>query len=708
MNPHLCLVPFLATIVVAQSPPIPITTGVSLRHVGVATVAEGRDYRATLTAETLEFLPARGERAPASTPLLLQWLDHGCGAQRVPGAPVPVAGHGQRLVRDRRMVQEQWDLHEQGLELSVSFAARPEGDGDLIVRYQVTTTLPVARADARGVTWADEHGGVQLGAVTGIDAAGARVDGTIALEGEVLSLCLPAAFVAAARFPVLLDPLWSTATGIASGFVDTQPAGAWDATSQKYLLAWRLAYSSVQSVIRAQFLNTNGVPIGSAFTVNPAVPPSFVSSRPSVAARSGEFYVGWGGAVSSFLLPNSYAARVSAAGVVSGETLLLPQGGWIDLVGTPFSNSVSYVTSTGLGSFVNSGEAGTLLWNGSSLVRIGATAIDSLLATYARGAAPAQPFVGWFSGNYLRLATLGTLASPCYVQTTALDEIHALALAMRDDDHGVVVWSQQQIGSTRCDLWAAGFRWDAGIGQVALDVPVTLLAGDQGVDENSPTIAWLGTKYGIAWQAADANGHVDVVYREFAPGCGACGTLTPIAAANALTAQPAVIARTSTTGAPLLDGVLATVRTPGPLPVGGTLRLQPVVDAIGGPVVEAGPGCGFAGTADTIGGPCAVGNNGFAWRLTNWPAQGLTFLVLGFPGGELGCGLCTFTNPVVLEYVPPQSGTEVARMMPIPCAANLIGVTVAGQWLLLGAPTTPCPLVTNLAASRRLHATIGQ
>ena len=141
---------------------------------------------------------------------------------------------------------------------------------------------------------------------------------------------------------------------------------------------------------------------------------------------------------------------------------------------------------------------------------------------------------------------------------------------------------------------------------------------------------------------------------------------------------------------------------------GGAIVAQTVVRFAGGTVFEAGPACGFVGTFDTIGGPPALGNPDFTYRLSGFPSPGLTLLDLGFAGGEIACGLCTFTNPIVLEYVAPQTATEVTRTLAIPCQVGLIGQVLSAQWLLLGAASTPCGLVPNLNASRRLHAVIAQ
>lgn len=710
VNPLLLCVSFLtvwtAAALEAQDDRAVSLTSTFVHDTGNGAVAEGGDWRANFMPATVEFLPALGECAPRTAPVTFQLLDHGRGDRRHAATAVVPTVAGQRVRYARGALEERYDARRDGLELSVRFEQRPEGPGDLTVRYRIDTWLPVAQRTSTKVRWADAHGGVQLGSVTGIDARGAFVEGALALHDDVLSLSLPAAFVDAAQYPMVLDPLIGTVLVVASGNVDSQPAAAFDETSQRYLVCWRRTFSATQSVIRGQLLSTTGSPVGSFFPINPAAPQSFVSWRPSVAARQGEFYVAWSGGVSAFLIPNAYATRVSSNGVVTAESQLLPQSGDIDIACSPATNLVRFATNSGAGS----SHTGNLLWNGSNLVAVITASAGDSASALSRDGAPSSLLLAEFSATDLGVRSADGTGPTNLATQVSGGAISNIALAMTDATHGVLVWDQLQTSptaTTRSDIKARAFHWAGAVQGVVFDSQVLDIAADPLLDEQRPTVVALGSKYGVAWQQAGANGDIDVVYRDVSPGCIACGSLTQIDAVGTLGVQPVLVGKT-TSGLPDGEGLLIAVQTPGLFPTGGGLVAKRVIRFVGGAIVEAGPGCGFAGTFDTTGGPAALGNANFTYRLTGFPATALTFFALGLPGGEMSCGLCTFTNPMLIQYVAPSSASEVRLTLPIPCNANLLGLPLAAQWLLAGAASSPCGFVPNLAASRRLHATLGQ
>lgn len=123
------------------------------------------------------------------------------------------------------------------------------------------------------------------------------------------------------------------------------------------------------------------------------------------------------------------------------------------------------------------------------------------------------------------------------------------------------------------------------------------------------------------------------------------------------------------------------------------------------PSVVVGSACGNAGTISSTG-AFNVGSTGWALRLQGAPAGAFAFAGIGFPGNELVCGACTFLDAVTWTYVP-QAGGIAFWPWAVPSSPAYVGTVIGHQWLMLQAPTSPCSALAGLAATARLHSTIG-
>lgn len=93
--------------------------------------------------------------------------------------------------------------------------------GDLVVTGRLTTDLCASPTH-------DRHGPIEFcdggeptivyGAAFAVDASGAREPITTAYDGQRISLRLPAAWLATARFPVTIDPLTSATKLVNNSF----------------------------------------------------------------------------------------------------------------------------------------------------------------------------------------------------------------------------------------------------------------------------------------------------------------------------------------------------------------------------------------------------------------------------------------------------------------------------------------------------------
>lgn len=77
------------------------------------------------------------------------------------------------------------------------------------------------------------------------------------------------------------------------------------------------------------------------------------------------------------------------------------------------------------------------------------------------------------------------------------------------------------------------------------------------------------------------------------------------------------------------------------------------------------------------------------------------------PAATIGCGACTFLNPLASYYEPNVAGAA-AHAFAVPCATAVYGFQMEVQWVSLLTPSSPCPLVAGLSASNRVRFAVGQ
>lgn len=294
--------------------------------------AQGPDYRARFDARGLEFTPAFGKRAPKSYPTrfeLLAW-QRAEGPQQL-AQPDEPAIEGQTAVYERGAgVEEHYEARRDGLEQSFEFAAPPAGSGDLVVRLAVHSELGRA-GDARGLALeAPGLGALTIGAVTGIDASGARAAGALRWSGAELELVLPAAFVDSAHYPLLLDPLLGVEFEVDSDptnlYDDVSPAIAHDTTTGSYLIVWTRAFSISDMDIRGQRVSDAGALLGSLIGIEAGTTISPLATSPAVGNcnLTNAWLVAWESSASIFSTRDLIGRSVFASsGTVSTGTVTI-------------------------------------------------------------------------------------------------------------------------------------------------------------------------------------------------------------------------------------------------------------------------------------------------------------------------------------------------------------------------------------------------
>jgi len=212
--------------------------------------AGGDRYAVRASTEAFELAPLAEERAKKPdarpSPLRIETTDVNRGSRSLGHAAAdakPAVDAGGELVIDRGEVAQHLKPKPEGVELSYTFPARPEGEGDVTVRLRVSGQA-YAGEGAAGHLFADHATGLgaRVGHATWIDARGARADVPVRAVPGGLEMRVAANLVETSAYPAVLDPLISPEMGTdtplfgPAGFAQDSASVAFDGT--QHLAVW--------------------------------------------------------------------------------------------------------------------------------------------------------------------------------------------------------------------------------------------------------------------------------------------------------------------------------------------------------------------------------------------------------------------------------------------------------------------------------------
>jgi hypothetical protein len=685
----------------------------------------GPAYKAVFR-DGLVFTPALGDLVEHNQDLAFRLASIRRGGRTLLEAPAAVSPvrTGDRVQFERLGgVVERYDVRADGVELSFVFATRPEGEGDLVVRGDVTTALPRTARDDGTLEFAlPGIGGVTIGAVTGVDARGETVRGGLRLDAGGLELSLPASFVDAAVYPIVLDPLIGTQFQIGVND-DTQADVGFQHFLGLYVVAWKRRFSAFDHDVYAQFVTPAGAPSGSPIVVDsavdvcsrPRVGTVFVVSRVAIVYEKGPGPFGPWSVVARLIVPG---------GVSSSVTTIAGPGAFGHAVSSEVTNLdddllVAYETDAAIEAReLTMPPAGTPAV--SLPIVISPSPLSNEVALSRTGGPPGQTML------VFSVATANDRELIATVIDRNLNVLAPTGVAFtnnsRNDGHPavdgdgftfVVAYQQEEAGSPALhDILGARLNFTgSSIFRAALDVPIE---ADQGQDERTPDTAWLGPMHCIVFQEAVNATDTAIgawLVKDTCERCNAKVVLTGLNATSAHTReqQPRIGGRW-----PFLadgvsdDGIIAFTEARVTQPFTGSVVCQRV-EALGpgSAPVNAGGGCGNGGTAFTGGGsPFVIGSPFSRFYVSGLEPQAVPFLSLGFPGAPIGCGPCALTNPISFEF-KPNVGGGADSPFPIPCFPGLAGIVLEFQWVSFLTSQSPCPVAAGLSASSRMQVTIG-
>jgi hypothetical protein len=709
----------------AQDPVQGFATELSLRRSAGEVLATGPGYRARIDAFGVEFVPVAS--ATGSLTLELQSITRAGGGVWEPEAMAegPVED-GSRVQLDRGAgIVEHFDATASGIEHSFVFATRPAGSGDLVVRLRATTRLPLVHADpAAGLRFGADGVGITIGGVTGIGANGERARGEIRGADGFVEYVLPAAFVDAASYPLVLDPLVGPAFQVAAAASDAQAKIAFDASTLTYLVVWRETNASATGVLWGQRLSVAGAPIGSAIVITNSQPIDRPFDVVNVNATD-RFLVAY---VVSYTHPvfgysskdvmcksvRASTGAVSSGVVVEGVDLTFLQGidGLDVAAGGDSRTGVFGIGEYALVAYQYADSAGTrrarfrrvhvpasgdpVVGGYTTLVTVPAAGMGGLAVSRHAGSA-GRWLCSWGEGSGgptfpVRLARIIDAAgNPCVAVAVTNGSSRDGSVATADGTSFALAWTDVATSRLRVRTltWSGSCNAAPNLGP-AFD-PIQASGSC-----SKPALDFAQNRYVLAWQQRPPLSFLTSVrVKSLDPAtCVACSA--EHAAETSVNSQgdAAICARWS--GATNQnDNALVTWTD------NGVVRARLYDAVFGGSQANLGGQCGGSGGANVHGysGTPTLGDATFAFTLSS-PSAPVLALIVGFTQFGFGCGPCTLvpSMDVVLPGVSPYA-------LAIPCDPGLIGTQLFSQWLLF--EPGGCAILPDFALSNAMRFTIG-
>lgn len=705
---------------------IPRNCGLQATADGLA--GGGATYQALFTAAGVRFEAALGRTCPTTQYLTVQPVAITRGSEAVSFAADAIPIRDELVATYARApgLDERYDVGVDGMQLSWRIATRPAGDGDLVVRYAVDTNLPAPTRDGDGLRFEGEHGGVRIGGVTGIDARGARIAGTLQWRDAGLELALPAAFVEHASYPIVLDPLFGTVLPISNNlaWIEGNADVDYESSSDRYLVLWEHWISATSVLIRGQLLTGTGQLSGQLLLLTL----TNISSSPHVAAlrTTAQFGITWTvqsgatGAITFMIVDTapagtsfhatvasgtgSYASVVlgcetDGASSVSGFVLV-----YEDDIHNTITRHIIYPTPSGW--FV-SGPSN--LWSDSLLgASYHTPAISRRAGTDHDFLVVAQKSPGLF-GSYEIVArvvdSLGNLVSGTATLVSSPNNDLAHPAVDGSGERFVAAWERLSSGSPSA-VEVAPLHWTAATTILTMGNVITF-GGGLFVRTSAPTVCYGSTRTWLGFQQVNLLPSPTTTLR--------------LAAINPLTCVSCndqfVVSNPS-------GPHIIAVRPYGPAgsnPAASPIALCVFDDSINditgqmvtdygttGTVTSLGGGCGSSGTT---GGGLGLPTIGSLYRDQRafLPATTLLGIYnLAPAGGTLvPCGACAWV-PFSSTVTVPAASQRVEVAFTIPCVPAFVGQQFETQWAFLDPTQTPCPVFPGLLLTNRLLLTIGQ
>jgi hypothetical protein len=661
----------------------------------------GGGYKVRFDAGGFTFVPAFGATAPRNFSVRYELAACGRGTALQDVGAADRRDAGLRVEYARAAVTERYDLRADGLEQSFVLTALPAGDGDLVVRGRLSTELAVTAA-AGGLQFTlPGVGACTLGGVTGIDAAGRTVAGEVRYHDGIVDYVLPAAFVANAQLPLVVDPLLGNASAVANtGNGEQDPDVAFDATNGVYLVVFEYVYSATDTDLYAQRVGTDGTLVGARILIEGSGQNDIDPQVANVALRD-RFVVVWSRQTTND--SDVLACSVDAATGARGPVLAIASGadsqGWADVAGEA----------------TDADQDAICVWDNTTQDRIEAAQIGvngdgtifvQDLTTIVTGSV-LNPRIGKSGGTtgrqlivWMREYSLGdydptgaivdreltTLAGPFTFDSAV--NFTGRVEADGDGESWIAAWHVKEASTAQNDVAARSVHF-VSPGVASLGSGITLVSAVSAVNESNPSVCWTGNSTLVAYESsASAGSSANYVHSIDSFSCADCEGRTRVV--TSLTDDYAICGASRRSGGEAVDEALFAVERRG----ANFDVLATRWRSIDGDSAVVQPGCGSKGGI-TYASCARAGYAGFAVRCVDAEPNTTAILVLSRSQSSIVCGPCRFVpDPYAgyLHFTTTSGAGSASFAAAIPASVAALGLGFYLQWIVVEPVTPGCYL----------------
>lgn len=692
----------------------------------------GAAYRADFIAGERRFEPALGRLAPTTSRVSLSPKALRRGEQALSllrSQALPQQHERCAVFAHDGGVEERFDVRPEGLALSWHFPQPLAGDGDLVVRYAVASSLGTPRSDGDGLAFVGEHGGVHVGGVTGVDARGHTVAGSLQWVDGGLELSLPDAFLDTAVYPVVLDPLIGTWFPVSSGltFDDGEPDAAYDATTNRFLVVWRRTFSATDSDVRGQLVAASSTLVGGTIFFGS----SGVVSPPRVANLGvrDRFVTAWSQLDAGTSSVEFQAVEAGSGALGFATTVISSTTDQYSGVGIGCETDATIGTSRGVvvvydDPGVDAIRARRFWWNSADALLSAASYsvfVDTLL-----GVAYSQPAISRTAaadGSLLvaakrRSVLLGSSAievarissAPGGVSATVVVASNSGDVLAAPDVDGYgdrwnVAWEQNSVAGTLTydAVKVAPVRFDAVANALVVGTPVTFGGSPLG-QARAPSLGWTPGRTWLGYEfTATLPAPATTTLRVAAIDSASCTSCNDSFTVGFPDGPRIVVATGVSGGATTMETALVVYHDTFHDVNAQLLRNY----GTSGSIADLGGACGASGFQSFSHSP-GIGSSGLRNTLSGLPASTLAAIFnFSQPTGTSVCGTCIWV-PFSVTVAPPILGGTASVEFGIPCLPALVGAQFESQWTTIDFSQAPCALFPGLTNSNRLLMTVGQ
>ncbi len=215
--------------------------------------AAGPTWKASFAADGTTFVPCFGPAAPRNFPAAMPRAVVSVAGQLLAGEPVPPTFAFAAVEYRGPSFTERYELRSAGIEQQFVFTTLP-ARGALQVMVPFSSELACRGAGADGFRFANEHGSFGYGRAVAFDADGDRLELTTEWTGSGFVITVPAAFVAEASLPLVVDPLVGNVVAYTTDtktLVSTD--AAWDESLGRFAVVHERVFSATDSDVYVRY-----------------------------------------------------------------------------------------------------------------------------------------------------------------------------------------------------------------------------------------------------------------------------------------------------------------------------------------------------------------------------------------------------------------------------------------------------------------------